>query len=473
MHYIKKFEINDIFFNKGDFKLFEIKDLYYVWISEYLQLFKIQDYTFYNFFKLNENDKQIVRSSLSKEELIKVSESIKKLIENGKKKKIEKIETNQNLNFIILNLSGLNCNLKCKYCFAFTDQEYRPAFMQPEDIKKAIDFLIQTNPNPLNDTYFIILFGGEPFLNSKMLDFLSEYSEKMEKKINKRFVFSATTNGTIVTDAVINMFKNNKGSIMISIDGPKYIHNKNRPFKNGCGSYDKIMKNLKIFDKYRVNYTFRATLEPDCQNMLDIIRYFENLKIKYYFDFKINTKFHKNNKVEYNKNNLKLLNDQFKLVMDYFLSKIKKNELIFCINIFENLPRLHYQQGSLINCSSGMTGLTINSDGTIYTCQNLSNDKSYSIGSITNGIDTMKLKAFISPSVEEIDNCKSCWCKYLCSGNCFADKIVGDISINSYMEDRCKLTKIKWENYIKLYFQISESNPMYLNSLYSDKFIKG
>ena len=77
----------------------------------------------------------------------------------------------------------------------------------------------------------------------------------------------------------------------------------------------------------------------------------------------------------------------------------------------------------------------------------------------------MKLKALIAPSVEDIDKCKSCWCKYLCSGNCFADKIVAGISTYDCLEDRCKLSKFIWENYINLYLRIYEANPTFLDTL--------
>ncbi len=53
-----------------------------------------------------------------------------------------------------------------------------------------------------------------------------------------------TINGTLLTDEIIKFMKDNEVSLLISMDGPKEIHDKNRVFSNGMGSFDKIMNNI-------------------------------------------------------------------------------------------------------------------------------------------------------------------------------------------------------------------------------------
>ncbi len=462
---IDKNKLENIFFKKGDIKLFPYNGYYFVWISNCLQLFKIRDDRLCDFFKMNEAKEQLSKSHYSIKELKKFRETINNIIENGIQKTTS--TTNKNLNSITLNLAGNNCNLNCRYCFSYTDKKYMSKSIEPEVIKKAIGFLIQANPSPPNDTYIIRYFGGEPFLNIKMMNFTNKYCNMVGNTINKKFEFLATTNGTILTKSLMNMLKNRKLEIMISMDGPKNIHNKNRPFINGKGSYNKIIENLKKLDENCIDYSLRATIAPDCKNLVEIIQFFENLGKLYYFDFEVSSKFKVDHQVLYNDEIIESLDKQYKDICDFFFTKIKNNEIIYCENIYLSFSKLYFQQADLIFCTSGFTGVTINADGTVYSCQTVSNNIENNIGNISDGIDKVKLNKLISPPVEDIEKCNFCWCKYLCSGNCFADKIVEGISIYDCLEDRCKLTKMKWENYINLYIQVSDIKPSFFNSLNS------
>jgi len=336
-------------------------------------------------------------------------------------------------------------------------------FRSEKDIKNIIYFIFQLNTQLINNTLDLTLFGGEPFLNQKVIRFFNLNLKKIESEFNRRLHFSATTNGTFITNEIINMFKDRKGNLTISLDGPKEINDNNRKFIKGGGSYDTIIKNLKILDDNEILYTLRATISPECKNILQIIHFFESLKKYYIFDFHINSRFGKQTK--YTKRIIKSIQSQYDILMKYYLNKILNDEKIYSINLFLSLNRLYTQEGHTRNCHAGITGITINADVTIYSCPNLSNDKKFSIGTIYSGINLENKNLYIPPIVDDIEECKNCWCRYLCAGHCIADKLAGNYSIFDTLKDRCNLTKLRWESYIILYLNIIERKPLFLKGI--------
>jgi len=51
-----------------------------------------------------------------------------------------------------------------------------------------------------------------------------------------------------------NFFKKNKFLVGLSLDGPEYLHNKYRKYKNEDGSFRKVMEGLNILYDYNVDF---------------------------------------------------------------------------------------------------------------------------------------------------------------------------------------------------------------------------
>ena len=67
-----------------------------------------------------------------------------------------------------------------------------------------------------------------------------------ENKGNKDVTYSITTNATLLTDEIIDFFKQYEVEVTISLDGPKEIHNSKRIAAiDGRGSFEQVIKSLK------------------------------------------------------------------------------------------------------------------------------------------------------------------------------------------------------------------------------------
>ena len=132
------------------------------------------------------------------------------------------------------------CNLNCSYCFA-SQGKYNGdrAVMSFEVGKRALDFLIENSGTRRN--LEVDFFGGEPLMNFQVVKDLVAYARSVEKKFNKNFSFTLTTNGMLIDDDVIDFCNRECHNVVLSLDGRKEVHDRYRVDYAGHGSWEKIV----------------------------------------------------------------------------------------------------------------------------------------------------------------------------------------------------------------------------------------
>ena len=88
-------------------------------------------------------------------------------------------------------------------------------------------------------------FGGEPLMNFKVVKQIVEYARSQEEKHNKKFRFTMTTNGLLLTDDVIEYLNKEMYNVVLSLDGRKEINDMLRVHADGSGCYDAIVPKYK------------------------------------------------------------------------------------------------------------------------------------------------------------------------------------------------------------------------------------
>lgn len=132
------------------------------------------------------------------------------------------------------------CNQRCVYCQASVKEDGH--MMNKETAKRAVDIAMQSPSNYLSFEFQ----GGEPLLNYEVMQFIVEYTESINK--DKNIQFNLVSNLSLLTEEMIIFFKEHQVSISTSIDGPKDLHMKNRPFRDEK-SLDDITKNIEAIRK--------------------------------------------------------------------------------------------------------------------------------------------------------------------------------------------------------------------------------
>lgn len=162
------------------------------------------------------------------------------------------------INRITLHISN-DCNLRCKYCYASGgNYKQKRGLMTEQTAKQFIDFCVETFGQVEN----IVFFGGEPFLNPHIIEYVCSEFTKLytERKINYLPNFGAITNGTLGTKKTYELIEKYFLFLTISIDGPQNINDLNRIDRFGKGSYLRISEFVgKVKTLPNINLRYEAT----------------------------------------------------------------------------------------------------------------------------------------------------------------------------------------------------------------------
>lgn len=132
-----------------------------------------------------------------------------------------------------------DCNMNCIYCQATNDHICSKEYMSFETAEKAVDIALQSPEKYLGFEFQ----GGEPLLNFRVIKHIVEYTE--ENKGDHEVHYSVVSNLTLLTDEMICFFAEYHFDISTSIDGPAVLHNQNRSFLGGNGTYEAVVNALK------------------------------------------------------------------------------------------------------------------------------------------------------------------------------------------------------------------------------------
>ena len=177
-------------------------------------------------------------------------------------------------------LQGTRCNLHCTYCYEPEGAKYGPSPVQMDwdTARESVDFLFKKSGQ--SKEINLIFFGGEALLNFKLMRQIVAYAGEKAEAEEKIIDYSLTTNGTLLTDEIIDFFQAHRFGLTISIDGPKDLHDKRRVFLNKRGeqkgSYDLLRPRLeRLLERYTARpVVARVTVTKDA---IDVVRTYEHL----------------------------------------------------------------------------------------------------------------------------------------------------------------------------------------------------
>jgi uncharacterized protein len=170
--------------------------------------------------------------------------------------------------FLYITICPTNaCNLRCIYCFEKEKGEKVIENNNSSDIINYIESIIKEQSNI--QTLDIMWYGGEPLMNFKYIEDISEKLILLANKFEKEYKAGIITNGTLLSQEIIDRFEQLKISdVQISIDGGKSSHNKKRIYKEGKGTYDVILKNASLLPK-KLKTTIRIHCDTIVLNSLN------------------------------------------------------------------------------------------------------------------------------------------------------------------------------------------------------------
>lgn len=324
-----------------------------------------------------------------------------------------------------------DCNLRCSYCFASTgDFGTGRTIMEAETGKKAIDFLIERSGSRRN--LEVDFFGGEPLMNFPAVKEIVAYARGLEKKHNKNFRFTITTNGVLLNDDTIDFINREMHNVVLSLDGRKEVNDLTRKTVGGGGSYDIIVpKFQELVSKRPKNrdYYVRGTFT---RHNMDFSKDVFHLRELGFDSISVEPVVSdKSNPFAIQEEDLPRLFEEYENLAVRLLESKKKGDDFMFFHF-----KIDLQQGPcaikrLRGCGCGNEYVAITPDGEIYPCHQFVGNDEWCMGNVHNkGELNLEMKEMFSKtSVLNKPDCTDCWAKFYCSGGCNANsaQYCGDI----------------------------------------------
>ncbi len=311
---------------------------------------------------------------------------------------------------LTLNITQI-CNLKCTYCAAGGDGTYGEAInkVSVEKTLPQLKFFLESLKN--GSTFSLSFVGGEPFLYPEAMKMIYDYVLLQTAGRNIDCKFMVTTNGTLITDSVVEMLKTMRINIAVSLDGTKEVNDVVRPAKNGKSSTDATLDGIAMLSVIRpqlASLGVTAVISAKNLNLKDNYLFFKTLNVDWYeFNFDYSEK-DEHAQAEYLKQMGQVAELAFQAGGEEELRKIKTFSTYFDV--------LDSQQRIENFCGAGKSYLMIDAKNRLYTCPWLVGEKDEVVGE-NSQLDYDKLDKYQKPLVE-LNNCNNCWARFVCGGGC-------------------------------------------------------
>ena len=314
-----------------------------------------------------------------------------------------------------------DCNLACKYCFA-EEGEYHGArsLMSYEVGRKALDFLIANSGNRVN--LEVDFFGGEPLMNFQVVKDLVAYGRSQEKEHNKKFRFTLTTNGMLLTDEVMEFANREMANVVLSVDGRKEVHDFMRPTRNGKGSYDLIIDKFKKMAELRnqTNYYVRGTFTHYNLDFSKDVLHLADLGFKQISAEPVVAPDTQPYAIK--EEDLPKLFDEYDLLAREMVEREKAGKGFNFFHFMIDLTGSPCLYKRLSGCGSGTEYLAVSPCGDLYPCHQFVGMEEFKLGNVDTGIEKKDLvDEFKLCNVYAKDKCKDCFARFYCSGGCAAN----------------------------------------------------
>ncbi len=337
-----------------------------------------------------------------------------------------------------------DCNLRCRYCFADEGAYHSEReFMSEETAKKAIDFLLENSGN--RRVLEVDFFGGEPLMCLQTIKNVVSYARTEGDRLGKKFLFTTTTNALLLDDDAIDFFNREMENVVLSLDGRKEVHDAIRKTKNGKGSFDFVIENIKKFvrsrgDKsYYVRGTFTAKNLDFSKDVIFLAENgFDSISMEPVVtdidDLAIKTE------------HIPAVLSEYENLCDKYLEKYEKGEGFNFFHFNIDLEGGVCLQKKVSACGAGNEYFSVAPNGDIYPCHQFVGDKDFLMGNVYSGkLDGKIRDKFASSCLFTREKCGDCFAKFICSGGCAANNYHFEGDLNKPYEATCAMMKKRVE----------------------------
>jgi uncharacterized protein len=160
----------------------------------------------------------------------------------------------------------MGCNFGCDYCFQGEDKDNESMSQEVQD--GIISLVMRVSPQLKR--LHIAWYGGEPLLQLKIIEELSDRIIPLCDSRSMQFDSMMVTNGYLLTpEAARSLYLRRVKTIQITLDGQQIDHDSRRPLLSGRATFNHILQNIvSIVNEIPIALSIRVNI--DSRNMQGI-----------------------------------------------------------------------------------------------------------------------------------------------------------------------------------------------------------
>lgn len=356
---------------------------------------------------------------------------------------IRKSVMSQNIQNIVI-LTTTNCNARCYYCF---EHGIKPIDMTIETAEALIEFCKKKYKDK---RILVSWFGGEPLLRFDIIEYVTN------RLIEEGYELDGyvTTNGSLITDKMIDFFTNKYESIafQITLDdiGDGYGKIKRYVDISIPEAFKRTINNIKLLLEQKIKVLIRVNfLVSNISSAKEIYKKVIHLFDGY--DMSNTNVYMAPLSTEAQSENLcnceGYSTHPFLEMVE--IHKSEKNTLQnFHSSNDESLLSRYNLSPLPIPCGMMMPSkIVVNANGDLYKCHRLVGKTEFSVGNVFDGYDEKSNSIDLFEAIEITDlDCKKCNIFPICQGGCKYMRLVyGD------SQKCCRIKQVK-EELVRMYY---------------------
>jgi uncharacterized protein len=315
------------------------------------------------------------------------------------------------------------CNLGCTYCYAREGSfGGSPKNMSADVALRAVDLLFRdTTPG---DNVSLAFLGGEPLFNRPVIRTATEHAVRLGESTGVKVRLAITTNATLLQPDDGEFFERHGFAVTVSLDGLDEVHDRQRPFKSGAGSFAKIIERIRplLAQQRNMQVSARVTVTP------------QNLALRETLDGFIDLGFHSvgfspllhsptGDGLMHEADLVRMLKEMCECGRR-FEAAVMAGERYPFANVANAMREIHAGTRRPYPCGAGAGYFGVSAEGELAACHRFVNDEAGALGNIALGVDRDRQEEWLSSRhVHRQEPCSSCWARYLCGGGCHHEVI--------------------------------------------------
>lgn len=301
------------------------------------------------------------------------------------------------------------CNLNCHYCYVSKSSEH----MTDDTSRRAVDAIFRSAIKRRFKRVRVKYAGGEASLHLPRILALHSYANQLAEQHGIEFSAYVITNGVALPQRTIDALKANEITVTISLDGVGEVHDQQRVFANGLGSFKYVDRTIsRLLASGIVPHINVTVTQRNLDGLPSLMAYILERDMPFTLSY-------------YRENACSLHLDDLQFTDEQMIDGMRA-----AFHIIEKILPRRRLLGSLIDkadlrnphnytCSAGRNYLVIDQHGGIAKCHT---EIRHTLTSV-DADDPLRIiqqdrSGFQNLAADEKEGCKTCMWRYWCTGGC-------------------------------------------------------